>query len=311
MKAVVTGGAGFIGSHLVELLIERGDEAFVIDDFSHGKASNLAFAADSEQLTVISGSILELNLAELFRDIQPDVVFHLAAQIDVRKSVEDPIEDAELNILGVIRVAEAALKSGVRKIIHTSSGGAIYGVPEHFPVTEDFPVNPYSPYAASKFAGETYLNTFSNLYGIECSHIAPSNVYGPRQDPHGEAGVVAIFSQALLNEEPTKIFGEGSNTRDYVYVKDVARAFYMASGSEGNRMRFNIGTSIETSDRELHSRIATACSALDSPTVEPARLGDLPRSALSFDRARRILGWSPEYSLSKGIEETIDYFKQQ
>jgi len=310
MKTVVTGGAGFIGSHLVELLISRGDQVLVVDDFSHGKRENLEFAADSELLTIVDGSILEIELTELLKSYKPEVVFHLAAQIDVRESVAHPLDDAELNILGVIRLAQACVEAGVRKVVHTSSGGAIYGVPKYLPVGEDHPVDPCSPYAASKYAGEIYWNTFANLYGLECTHVAPSNVYGPRQDPHGEAGVVAIFTQALLAGEPTKIFGKGANTRDYVYVKDVARAFQLAAGQIGNKTRINVATGIETSDRQLHSLIARQCGADDSPNQAPVRIGDLPKSALSNERAQRIFGWSPEFSLEQGISETVNYFKR-
>ena len=181
--------------------------------------------------------------------------------------------------------------------------------PEDFPVTEDVPVDPHAPYAASKYAGEVYLNTFRHLYGLDCSHIAPANVYGPRQDPHGEAGVVAIFSQRLLAGEPTKVFGDGGNTRDYVFVGDVVRAFYLASGEKGSGMRFNIGTSVETSDRQLHTLVANAAGATDDPEYAPARLGDVPRSALSYERARAVLGWEPLTSIEDGVAQTVEYFR--
>ena len=184
------------------------------------------------------------------------MIFHLAAQISVRHSVDDPPFDATVNVVGTVRLAEAARRAGVRKVVHTSSGGSIYGTPPSYPTNEDMPIDPTSPYAASKVAGEVYLNTFRNLYGLECSHIAPANVYGPRQDPHGEAGVVAIFAQALLAGRPTKIFGDGTDTRDYVFVDDVVDAFVRASGEAGGGQRFNIGTGVETSVRQLHSEIA-------------------------------------------------------
>ena len=304
MRTLVTGGAGFIGSHLVDLLVTEGHQVTVIDDLSHGKRSNL-----TSEHTFLEADVLEVDFEEIFAEHQPEVVFHLAAQIDVRASVEDPVQDAQTNILSVIRIADAARKTGVRKIVHTTSGGAIYGEPEHFPVDESAPVDPYSPYAASKYAGEVYLNTFRNLYGLECSHIAPSNVYGPRQDPHGEAGVVAIFAQNLLAGKPTKVFGEGENTRDYVYVGDVVRAFYLASGELGGGLRFNVGTSVETTDRQLHTLVAEAAGAADEPEYAPARLGDVPRSALSYDRAREVLGWEPEVSIAEGVARTVDYFR--
>lgn len=309
MRTLVTGGAGFIGSHLVDLLIDEGHNVVVIDDLSHGKLSNLTGVQDSERFQFVEADIRTANFDALLAEHNPEVIFHLAAQIDLRKSVADPVADAELNILPVIRLADAARKAGVRKIVHTSSGGAIYGEPSELPVSEQTVPDPYSPYAASKYAGEIYLNTFRHLYGLECSHIAPANVYGPRQDPHGEAGVVAIFSQHLLAGKPTKVFGEGDNTRDYVFVGDVVRAFYLASGEQGGGMRFNVGTSVETTDRELHSLVAAAAGAPDEPEHAPARLGDLPRSALSFDRAREVLGWEPQVPIAEGVQRTVDYFR--
>lgn len=308
MRTLVTGGAGFIGSHLTDLLIDEGHHVVVVDDLSHGKLDNLSRARQSDRFIFVEADIRALDFAALFEEHRPEVVFHLAAQIDVRKSVADPVADAELNILPVIRLADAARSHGVRKIVHTSSGGAIYGEPSQFPVGEATVPDPHSPYAASKYAGEIYLNTFRHLYGLECSHIAPANVYGPRQDPHGEAGVVAIFSQNLLAGKPTKVFGEGDNTRDYVFVGDVVRAFYLASGEKGGGQRFNVGTSVETSDRELHSLVAAAAGAPDEPEHAPARLGDLPRSALSYSRAKEVLGWEPQVAIAEGVQRTVDYF---
>ena len=309
MHTLVTGGAGFIGSHLVDLLLQEGHDVVVVDNLSHGKLENLAPAQQTGRLTFIEADLLDVDFDALVEKHRPEVIFHLAAQIDVRASVADPLHDAETNILATIRLADAARKHGVRKIIHTSSGGSIYGTPDTFPVAETTPVDPHSPYAASKYAGEVYLNTFRHLYGLDCSHIAPANVYGPRQDPHGEAGVVAIFAQRLLAGEPTRVFGDGGNTRDYVFVGDVVRAFYLASGDRGSGMRFNIGTSVETSDRQLHSYVAEAAGAPDNPEYAPARLGDVPRSALSFDRAREVLGWEPLTPIRDGVAQTVGYFR--
>jgi len=309
MHTLVTGGAGFIGSHLVDLLIDEGHDVVVVDNLSHGRLENLATAQASGRLTFLEADVLEVDFDALVEKHRPEVIFHLAAQIDVRESVADPLHDAETNILATIRLADAARQHGVRKIVHTSSGGSIYGTPEVFPVDESVPVDPHSPYAASKFAGEVYLNTFRHLYGLDCSHIAPANVYGPRQDPHGEAGVVAIFAQRLLAGEPTRVFGDGGNTRDYVFVGDVVRAFYLAAGEAGSGMRFNIGTSVETSDRQLHALVAGAAGAPDDPEYAPARLGDVPRSALSFDRAREVLGWEPLTPITEGVAQTVEYFR--
>ncbi|QGU06310.1 UDP-glucose 4-epimerase [Corynebacterium occultum] len=309
MRTLVTGGAGFIGSNLTDLLIAEGHEVVVVDNLSRGKLANLAEAQATGKLTFLEADLLEVNFDELLAQHQPEVIFHLAAQIDVRLSVADPLHDAETNILATIRIAEAARKNGVRKIVFTSSGGSIYGETDQLPVTEEQPVDPYSQYAASKVAGEIYLNTYRHLYGLECSHIAPSNVYGPRQDPHGEAGVVAIFSQRLLGAQPTKVYGDGSNTRDYVYVGDVVRAFYLAAGDLAGGERFNIGTAVETSDRQLHSLVAAAAGAEDNPEFAPARLGDVPRSAISPAKAKQLLGWEPEVSIEEGVRRTVDFFR--
>jgi UDP-glucose 4-epimerase len=195
--------------------------------------------------------------------------------------------------------------------VHTSSGGSIYGTPPSFPTSEEVPVNPASPYAASKVAGEVYLNMFRNLYGLECTHIAPGNVYGPRQDPHGEAGVVAIFSRALLAGKPTKIFGDGTDTRDYVYVDDVVDAFVKASGAQGDGERFNIATGTETSTRQLHSLIAKAAGTADDPEMRPPRLGDLRRSCLDIRRAEEVLGWRPRVGIDEGVARTVEFFRAQ
>ena len=309
MRTVVTGGAGFIGSHLVDLLISNGHEVVVIDNLSRGRVENLRDAAATGKLTFVEADLLDVDFNEFLAEHTPEVIFHLAAQIDVRASVADPLHDAETNILSTIRIADAARQHGVRKVVFTSSGGSIYGEPSEFPVGEDIPVDPHSPYAASKVSGEIYLNTYRHLYGLDCSHIAPANVYGPRQDPHGEAGVVAIFSQRLLAGGPTRVFGDGGNTRDYVYVGDVVRAFYLASGEIGGGMRFNIGTSVETSDRQLHTLVAEAAGAQDNPEYAPARLGDVPRSALSFARAKEVLGWEPEVDIKQGVANTVEYFR--
>lgn len=310
-RALVTGGAGFIGSTLVDRLLAEGYAVAAVDDLSHGKLANLEQASLNDDFELITADVLKVDWDELLDRIRPEVIFHLAAQIDVRISVADPVRDATLNIIGTIKLADAARKHGVRKIVFTSSGGAIYGTPEELPVSESVPVNPLSPYAASKATGELYLNMFRNLYGLECSHIAPANVYGPRQDPHGEAGVVAIFSQRLLAGESTKVFGDGGNTRDYVYVDDVVDAFYRASGQVGGGMRFNIGTGVETSDRQLHTLVAQAAGAQDDPEFAPARPGDVARSALDPTRAREVLGWAPVMSIQEGVARTVEYFRNQ
>ena len=310
MRALVTGAAGFIGSTLVDRLLDDGHEVVGIDNLSSGRKSNLEQASKNPNFTEIEDDIVTADLDALLAQHQPEVVFHLAAQIDVRHSVRDPIHDAEVNVIGTIRLAEAARKANVRKVIHTSSGGSIYGTPRNFPTNETTNTDPASPYAAGKVAGEIYLNTFRHLYGVDCSHIAPANVYGPRQDPHGEAGVVAIFAKALLSGKSTRVFGDGSNTRDYVYVDDVVDAFIRAAGPKGGGQRFNIGTSVETSDRQLHSVVAKAAGAPDDPEFAPARLGDLKRSCLDVRLAEMVLGWRPKIRLDDGVARTVEFFRR-
>jgi UDP-glucose 4-epimerase len=280
-----------------------------LDNFASGRATNLEHLADNPEFSFVEADIVTADLGAILGECRPEVVFHLAAQIDVRHSVADPQFDASVNVIGTVRLAEAARSTGVRKIVHTSSGGSIYGTPPSYPTREDVPTDPASPYAAGKVAGEIYLNAFRHLYGLECSHIAPANVYGPRQDPHGEAGVVAIFAQALLAGKPTKVFGDGTNTRDYVFVDDVVEAFILASGSVGGGQRFNIATGVETSDRQLHSAVAAAIGAPDDPEFHPPRLGDIKRSCLDIGLAERVLGWRPQVELTEGIRRTTEYFR--
>ncbi|MCG7607369.1 MULTISPECIES: GDP-mannose 4,6-dehydratase [Mycobacterium] len=309
MRTLVTGAAGFIGSTLVDRLLADGHSVVGLDDLSSGRAENLSSAENSKDFEFVKADIVDADLLGLFKDTQPEVIFHLAAQISVKRSVDDPQLDSTVNVVGVVRLAEAARQAGVRKVVHTSSGGSVYGTPPTYPTSEDVPTNPASPYAASKVAGEVYFNMFRNLYNLDCSHIAPANVYGPRQDPHGEAGVVAIFAQALLAGRPTKIFGDGTDTRDYVYVDDVVDAFVKASGTAGGGQRFNVGTGVETSTREMHTAIALAVGAADEPEMHPARLGDLRRSQLDISRARDVLGWRPQVDLAAGIPQTVEFFR--
>ncbi|MGC7265070.1 GDP-mannose 4,6-dehydratase [Mycobacteroides abscessus subsp. abscessus] len=309
MRAMVTGAAGFIGSTLVDRLLADGHEVTGLDNLATGKVANLETAEANAKFAFVKDDIVEADLDAVVAEYSPEVIFHLAAQIDVRHSVADPQFDSSVNVVGTVRLAEAARKAGVRKIVHTSSGGSIYGTPEQIPTSETVPTDPHSPYAAGKVAGEIYLNTFRHLYGLECSHIAPANVYGPRQDPHGEAGVVAIFAQALLSGRSTKVFGDGGNTRDYVFVDDVVEAFVRASGPDGGGQRFNVGTGVETSDRQLHSLVAAAAGAPDDPEFHPPRLGDLRQSCLDVGLAKRVLGWEPRVPLADGIRRTVDFFR--
>jgi UDP-glucose 4-epimerase len=309
VRTLVTGAAGFIGSTLVDRLLADGHTVVGIDDLSTGRRVNLTSAEADPGFTFIEADIVSADLGAIVAEAKPEVIFHLAAQISVRHSVDDPQFDASVNVVGTIRLAEAARVHGVRKIVHTSSGGSIYGTPPVFPTGEEVPTDPASPYAASKVAGEVYLNTFRHLYGLDCSHIAPGNVYGPRQDPHGEAGVVAIFAKALLAGSTTKIFGDGTDSRDYVYVDDVVDAFVKASGEAGSGLRFNVGTGISTTVRDLHSAIAKAVGTADDPEFHPARLGDLRKSQLDISRGAEVLGWVPQVGIDEGIERTVDFFR--
>jgi len=306
MRTVVTGGAGFIGSNLVDRLLSIGHQVTVIDDFSRGRRANLARATEraGNCLQVIEADIRDPELGSTF-PAETEVIFHLAAQIDVRRSILEPQLDASVNILGTINIAEVARAARVRKVVFSSSGGSIYGEQNQLPVSESTSLEPLSPYAVSKVAGELYLNAFSRAHQLECTQLAFSNVYGPRQDPYGEAGVVAIFAESMLHGRPTTLFGDGSNTRDYVLVDDVVDALVLAAGRAGNRQRVNISTGLETSDRELHTLIAKVVGVADSPSYAPARIGDLRRSALDASLAAEVFSWKPAYSLAEGIARTV------
>jgi UDP-glucose 4-epimerase len=313
VRILVTGAAGFIGSNLVDRLLEDDHEVVGIDNLSRGTRANLP---DSELgggrgFSFIEADVTDARFAENVADADVEVICHLAAQIDVRVSVRDPIEDARLNVLGTINVLEAARKASVRKVVFTSSGGSIYGEPKRMPVDETAPVNPLSPYAASKVSGETYLGMYHALYGLETTALALSNVYGPRQDPHGEAGVVAIFGNALLRGRQATIFGDGSAVRDYVFVDDVTDAFARAIGDLGDGRRFNIGTGVGTTVRELHTAVAAVAAAVDNPVLGDARLGELQAIILNVNAARDHLGWMPQTSLHDGLTKTLDWIRTQ
>jgi UDP-glucose 4-epimerase len=316
VKALVTGAAGFIGSHVTDRLLADGHEVVGVDDLSTGRLVNLTDARavnagrpgafTFQNVDVTTPDFVALVAAE-----KPEVICHLAAQIDVRISVADPLRDARLNILGTINTLEAARLAGSRKVVFTSSGGSVYGSPASLPVSERTQPDPESPYAASKTCGEIYLATFAHLYGLEWTSLRLGNVYGPRQDPHGEAGVVAIFSTSMLSGRQAKIFGDGTSSRDYVFVLDVADAFARAAGSAGNGRRLNIGTSRQCTVRELHSIVAKAADAADEPELAAPRLGELQAIALDVTAARQALGWEPLTALEEGIPATVAFIKGQ
>ncbi|GII58897.1 putative UDP-glucose 4-epimerase GalE1 [Planotetraspora thailandica] len=299
MRVLVTGGAGFIGSTLVDRLVTGGHEVAVVDDLSSGGNRNPEAA-----LHVLD--VRDPGVGALAERWRPEVICHLAAQISVRKSVADPVRDAQVNVEGTANVLEAARRSGARKVVFASSV-ATYGRPAVIPVPGDAATDPRSPYAASKLSGEVYLAAYRGLYGLEYTTLVLSNVYGPRQSPDGEAGVVAIFTDALLAGRRTVLYGDGSQTRDYVYVDDVVDAFARACGERGDGRRFNIGTGVQTTDRRLHSLVAAAAGVPDEPAFEPPRLGDLPAMAVDPAPALEGLGWRPAHDLPSGLKATIEW----
>jgi UDP-glucose 4-epimerase len=300
VRVVVTGGAGFIGSHIADALVVRGDEVVVVDALLTGKHENVPAAARLEVRDVRE------PLDDLFDDLRPEAVFHLAAQADVRVSVEHPVEDAEVNVLGTVRVLEAASRHRAQ-VVFSSTGGAIYGECDEGTVTEDAPLRPVSPYGAAKLAGEEYLRAYNRLHGSINVALRYGNVYGPRQDPHGEAGVVAIFLGALGRDEAPRIFGDGLQTRDYVYVGDVARATLSALGQEGGV--FNVGTGRETSVLELFDLCRGVAGSALAAEHGPARLGELQRSVLDPGRAAAELGFRAMVDLEDGLQATYDWLQ--
>ncbi len=304
MRALVTGGAGFIGSNLVDALVGRGDEVTVIDDLSTGRRENLGGAL-AGGARLVEADVRDADaIRDLAEDARPEAVFHLAAQIDVRKSVADPALDARVNVEGTIAMLEAARSAGARRFVNTSTGGAIYGEGRIVPAPEDHPVAPEAPYGQSKFAAEGYCDLFNRLHGVSTVSLRYGNVYGPRQDPLGEAGVVAIFCGRLRAGERPIVFGDGLQVRDYVHVDDVVAANLAAAGSDAT-VAFNIGTGRETSVLDLVEVLAPHATAPFDPEHQPERPGEVRRIALDATRAREELGWEPRVGLADGIERTL------
>ncbi len=311
MKALVTGGAGFIGSTLVDRLLAEGHAVDVIDDLSTGSLANLsASRADrSNRLSFHQLDIRQPGVVALIERRAPEVIFHLAAQADVRVSVARPTFDAEVNILGSINVIEGARAAGARKVVFASSGGTIYGDPDpsELPVKESHPQQPIAPYGIAKKVVTDYLHAYRELYALEYTSLALANVYGPRQDPHGEAGVVAIFAGLLLAGQPCTIFGTGEQTRDFVYVDDVVDAFVRAA-DKGSGLLCNIGTGVELSVNALYSTMAGAAGVATPAVKAPARPGELDRSALDPSRAELHLGWTPWTTIDEGVAAVLTWF---
>ena len=305
MKVLVTGGAGFIGSHLVDRLIQEGHEVVIVDNLSTGKRRNVNRAAQFYKMDIQSW-----RLERVFRNERPHIVMHLAAQMDVRKSVEDPMFDAQVNILGTLNVLQQAVKHGAKKVVFSSSGGAIYGEQDVFPAPESHPTRPLSPYGLSKLCGEQYLSYFQRVGGLQVVSLRYANVYGPRQDPEGEAGVVAIFIQKLLNNEQAIINGNGRQTRDFVYVEDVVEANLMMMGPETSGA-YNVGTGVETPINDLFRLLVQHTGSACKEVHGPAKKGEQARSVVDAGRLRHELSWEPKTSLSDGLKRTVEFFQQR
>jgi UDP-glucose 4-epimerase len=304
MRTLVTGGAGFIGSNLVDALLERGEDVTIVDDISTGRRENLESALQN------GGELVEADvrdaqaMRELLARVQPEVVFHLAAQIDVRHSVADPARDAAINVLGTINLLEAAREAGVRRFVNTSSGGAAYGEGQTIPAPEDHPIAPEAPYGLSKVCAEQYCEIFTRMHAMSTVSLRYGNVYGPRQDPLGEAGVIAIFCGKLLEGGEPTVFGDGLQTRDYVYVGDVVASNLAAAQSEATGP-FNIGTGEETTVLDLVEALSGLAESPFEPRHEPERPGEVRRIALDASRARAELGWEARVDLRAGLERTL------
>ncbi|HEU5299256.1 MAG TPA: NAD-dependent epimerase/dehydratase family protein [bacterium] len=303
MKVLVTGGAGFIGSHVVDAYVDEGHDVVIVDSLATGRREYLNPRARFVEL-----DIRDSALRDVFERERPEVVNHHAAQASVPSSVADPAHDADVNIMGTLSLLERAREVGVRRFVFASTGGAIYGEPERIPADESHPTQPLSPYGISKMVGEHYVRFFGG-FGMSWAILRYSNVYGPRQDPHGEAGVVAIFTNAMLAGNRAKIFGDGTQTRDFVYVEDVARANVLATESEEPGLA-NIATGIETSVNDIYRHLAEATRFRDPPVYEPPRTGDVYRIALDPRRAQEWLGWSAEVPLADGLQRTVDSFRR-
>jgi UDP-glucose 4-epimerase len=308
MRALVTGGAGFIGSNLVDALLARGDAVTVVDNLSTGRRSNLdralAEGAELAELDIREAA----ELGELLARVEPEIVFHLAAQIDVRKSLADPAFDAAINVGGTANLLEAMRAAGSRRIVFVSTGGAIYGegAGKQLPLDESAPIEPFSAYGQSKFAAEGYLGLYERLYGLSGVSLRLGNVYGPRQDPLGEAGVIAIFCGRLRTGERPMVFGDGKQTRDYIYVGDVVEAVLAAAGADASGP-INIGSGVETDVLELAVKLAEIEGSEDfEPEFAPPRAGEVQRIALDASRAERELGWRATTAVAEGLRLTLD-----
>jgi UDP-glucose 4-epimerase len=310
--ALVTGGAGFIGSTLVDRLLAEGWKVDVVDDLSSGSLANLggARALPDRRFSFHRLDVSSPAVVDLITHRRPDVIFHLAAQLDVRTSVAKPVFDATINIIGSLNICEAAVAAKVKKVVFAGSGGTLYGSPDEIPTREGAPQHPESPYGVAKKAVGDYLHYYRHIHGLEYTVLALANVYGPRQDPHGEAGVVAIFANKLLERDRPVVFGDGAQTRDFVYVDDVVDAFARAE-EKGGGLLLNIGTGIETSVQQLYDIMAKLTGWKEPAQYAPPRAGEVARSALDPGRAAIHLGWKPFTSVEEGLARTLEHFKGQ
>jgi len=303
MKIVITGGAGFIASQIADAYLVAGHEVVIIDNLSSGKRANLPPGAKFYEADIRTPAVSEILASE-----RPQVLSHHAAQMDVRRSVADPAFDADVNVIGTIHVLEAARAAGVKRVVFASSGGAVYGEPTVFPAPEQHPLHPLSPYGITKATGELYLYFYFAVHGMRYVALRYSNVFGPRQDPHGEAGVVAIFTQLLLAGQVPTIYGDGKQTRDYVFVEDVVRANLAALETDFVGP-VNIGTGIETDVSALYAHLRTLTGSPHQAKHAPARAGEQLRSVIAIDRARDALGWRPQVSIEEGLRRTVEFFR--
>ena len=308
LKAVVTGGAGFIGSNLVDRLVDEGYDILVLDDLSSGSLANLKSARARGNVQIHQIDIAENDVVGLVRTYGPDTVFHLAAQIDVRRSVADPVFDAKINVIGTINMLEAARHANVERFVFSSSGGATFGDTFNIPTPETQTRRPEAPYGVSKYVVEEYFRYYADTYDLDFMSLGFSNVFGPRQDPFGEAGVVAIFAGNLLKGRTPTIYGDGTQTRDFVFVEDIADALVRAAKIGGSRY-LNIGTGLETSVLKLYDLIVEATGADIAPIMAPGRPGEQLRSCLDPSAAREHLGWEAWTPIEEGIAETVEWFR--
>ncbi|OJX39552.1 MAG: UDP-glucose 4-epimerase [Chloroflexi bacterium 44-23] len=306
MKILVTGGAGFIGSNVVDEYIRNDHEVVIVDSLETGRVSNINPLAKFYKM-----DIRDSHLEDIFAKERPTVVNHHAAQMDVRRSVKDPVYDADVNVLGALNVLELSRKYNVKRMLYSSSGGTVYGEPVYLPCDEKHPIRPICPYGATKYIFELYLDMYQGMYGLDYTVFRYPNIYGPRQDPHGEAGVVAIFTGQMLRNEPITINGDGKQERDFVFVQDIARANRIATETQVGSGVFNLGSGVATNVNEIFTELKSITNYPNAAHHGPAKLGETRTIYLTYDKAKEELGWLPEVSLEQGLRKTVEYFQEK